>query len=141
MDPVVDPVVDPVGLPSGPALVQLSGDLDLAIVPALRAGLGDALRASSEVLVDLSRVTFVEASVIGTLVQARQQAVARHGDLWLVGAGPGVTRILQIAGLTETLRSLPEGTGDFSHRMTLPRPTLPRGTAGTAPGQGHSDDY
>jgi anti-sigma B factor antagonist len=101
-------VVRVIGLPSGAALLQLSGELDLADVPALRAGLADALSVSSVVVADLRAVTFLDAAVIGTLIRSRRQALAQQGSLSLVGANPWISKILRVAQVNDTLPSFPD---------------------------------
>jgi anti-sigma B factor antagonist len=128
------PVVRVICLPSGPALVRLTGELDLAAVPALRTGFADALQVSAELVADLREVTFIDAAAIGTLVWTRQQALAEDGSLWLVGASPWISRILRIAQVNDTLPSLPDLGSAF-------RASSRSDDLATAPwGRGYSED-
>ena len=61
--------------------VVLRGDFDLACHATLRSALDDALRRNVEVLVDLSRVTFLDASCVRELVLL----LALHGERLVLG--------------------------------------------------------
>ena len=81
-------------------VVALSGELDAATSP----GLADALvqAAGSTVVVDLSRLTFMDSSGIGALVVARKRIVAEGlGQLVLTRPVAAVSRVLDIVGLSD----------------------------------------
>lgn len=56
--------------------VELVGEGDLALVDELRAALSGALDAGGAVIVDLSRATFVDSSILGALIWAHKRAIA-----------------------------------------------------------------
>lgn len=97
-------------LESGPTLtadddrvtVRLAGELDIATLPYLWGRLGDAVKMGieSDVVVDLSEVTFIDCSALGPLMAARR---GLGGRLELRGASRPVTHLLELTGLTELL--------------------------------------
>jgi anti-sigma B factor antagonist len=79
--------------------LTVEGELDLATAPRLKWALTDVLGAGcSQVVLDLSRVTFIDSTALGVLVgvQRRLDAPAR---LAIVGAHSDVLRILELSGL------------------------------------------
>jgi anti-sigma B factor antagonist len=81
-------------------VVALSGELDAASSD----GLADALvqAAGSTVVVDLSGLTFMDSSGIGTLAVARKRIAADGlGQLVLTRPGAAVGKVLDIVGLSD----------------------------------------
>lgn len=80
------------------------GELDLATVPALDALLEKAqARRGWRVLVDLRKVTFLDATAIRCLMRANERAEATGSALEIV-RGPGqVQHTVEVAGLGEEL--------------------------------------
>lgn len=81
-------------------VVVPQGEIDFGNVASLRSVL---LRLSSdestEVLVDLGDVTFIDSTALSVLVQARQRMDALDKRLSLTGAQARVARVLQITGM------------------------------------------
>ena len=89
-------------LDSGHALVELAGEIDLAVVPDLVTEFEFATsQLSPFVLVDLNRVDFIDSSGLGALVMARRKARELGGDVVLVGAGEQVREVLALTNLRE----------------------------------------
>lgn len=87
----------------GPGLIlHVSGELDLATVPELRARLHRALSSgASGVVVDLSRVTFIDSTALAALVAAR--AKLGPDRLGIVVTTPFVELVLEASGLDRVL--------------------------------------
>lgn len=85
-----------------PAAVVVTGELDLATVPLLRARLEAALQSRPSALpVDLSGCTFLDCSAVDVLL-AVQDAARRDGVvLVLVRPSRPVRRLLSLLGLDE----------------------------------------
>lgn len=82
-------------------VVRLVGELDLAYAGPVRAALVGI--AGPEVVVDLSDLTFIDASGLSALVAARGQMATEGHRLLLVGAGSAVRRVFELTGLADLL--------------------------------------
>ena len=81
-------------------VAHVSGDLDCITVPDLRSQVDAAVAdGCTNVVVDLSQVTYIDSSALGFLVWADRRLVSVIGKLLLAGAGRDVTRILELSGL------------------------------------------
>jgi anti-sigma B factor antagonist len=89
------------GIPILPVVtVRISGEIDIATSQAMR----DALATGPDpahLEVDLSAVTFMDASGIGVLLAARQRAVDGGGSLTLRAPSRAVRRVTGVLGLDE----------------------------------------
>ncbi len=107
---------------SARTVVELSGELDIAVAPDLRACLGGALEGPlpAEVHVDLSGVTFLDSSSVSELVSACKRARQAGAD-FSVTCGAGLPRkVLAIQGLTDYLRVVDETTSADRPPSVLP---------------------
>ncbi len=87
-------------------VVVVEGEHDIYTAPTLRERLDEAVGRAAGVVVDLTRATFVDSSVLGALLDARRRALdAQQGFVVCVGddVEPGVQRILDITGLVPVL--------------------------------------
>ena len=93
------------GIPIPSAVtVTISGEIDIATSRAMR----DALATGPgpvHLEVDLSAVTFMDASGIGVLLAARQRAVDSGGSLTLRAPSWAVRRLTGVLGLDEVFLS------------------------------------
>ncbi|GII75799.1 anti-sigma factor antagonist [Sphaerisporangium rufum] len=82
---------------------RISGDLDISTSPCLRRRLVAALEPPRVGLVlDLSEVTFMDASALGALMAARQRSLTIGGDgIRLSAPSRPVLRLLNAAGLQD----------------------------------------
>jgi len=64
---------------------------------------------TSELLVDLGRVNFIDSTGLGMLVGVLKEARSMSGDVRLINAGREVRRILQVTGL-EAIFARPDST-------------------------------
>jgi serine/threonine-protein kinase RsbW len=88
-------------------VVRLHGDVDVAVVPELQAGLEVALSGGCEnVVLDLQDVTYADSSALGLLVWLDRQMNPSKGRLILAGANADVSRILEISGLARVATSI-----------------------------------
>ena len=79
-------------------LLALSGELDLASVSAVDAELRRAEQAHGLIVVDLARVTFMDASGLAALIAADLRLRERHGCLAVVRASRQVARLFELTG-------------------------------------------
>ena len=83
-------------------LVALSGELDLATAPQLRsclAPLVTARTAPDELVLDLSALTFLDASGISALLTVQRALAARGGRLALRSPSRLVRRVVKVLDL------------------------------------------
>jgi anti-sigma B factor antagonist len=84
----------------GITIAELAGELDLASAPALREQLLHLLQpGSSRLVLDLSRVSFCDASGLAVLVGISRRARLLGGFLRLAGVSPQTARVLRLTGL------------------------------------------
>ena len=89
----------------GYTVVAINGEHDLSTAPRLRSHLQQLIADGDPVVVDLSSATFIDSSILGTLLQARQDA-GDAGVGFAVAQAKGaeaVTRVLEITGLRKDL--------------------------------------
>ena len=92
----------------GVTIAELTGELDVASAPALREQLLSLLRpGSSRLVVDLSRVSFCDASGLAVLVNTARRAGLLGGFLHLAAVSPQVGHVLNITGLHRHLANFP----------------------------------
>ena len=86
--------------------VPVSGELDLASAPPLRAALHECIEAhpGAEVLVDLSKLTFIDSSGLGLLVGALKKARAAGGDLRVVRCPARLRPAFDVTSLDRVFR-------------------------------------
>jgi anti-anti-sigma factor len=88
----------------GYAIAVLSGELDIASAPALREQLlGLLTPATSLLIIDLSAVSYADASGLAVLVGTGRRAGLLGGHLRLAAPPPEVARVLSLTGLDRHL--------------------------------------
>jgi anti-sigma B factor antagonist len=99
----------------GFAIITISGEIDIARAPALREQLIGLLRpGASRLVVDLSGVTFCDASGLAVLVGVARRVALLGGVLRLAAPTPPVSAILRLTGLDsrfEIFAAVPEAIG------------------------------
>ncbi|WP_127357335.1 STAS domain-containing protein [Actinacidiphila soli] len=104
----------------GWSVADVAGELDMAAAPQLRDCLNQLFTSPGEptqVIVDLSGVTFCDASGLGVLVGARLRAREEGALLRLVCPAGPVWRILRLTELHRTFpvyRTVPDALTDDS---------------------------
>lgn len=92
----------------GVTVAELAGELDIASAPALREQLLGLLRpGSSRLVIDLSKVSFCDASGLAVLVSTGRRAKLLGGFLRLAAVSPQADRALHITGLHRHLSVYP----------------------------------
>jgi anti-sigma B factor antagonist len=84
-------------------VLEVSGELDLAVAPWLREQL-DALfvGGASSLILDLSAATFLDSTALGVLVGALNRCHDLGGSIHLVVSDPQILRVLTITGLSQS---------------------------------------
>jgi anti-sigma B factor antagonist len=95
---------------AGIAILVLTGEHDIYTAPKLRDQLSELLQTGPGVVIDLSGASFVDSSILGALLNARQRAVdGKKGFAVCLSpeSDPAVRRVFDMTGLSETLPVLP----------------------------------
>jgi anti-sigma B factor antagonist len=102
--------------------LHLSGELDVASAPDLRAALDEQLAAGRQVIeIDATGLRFCDAAGLGVLVAAEQRCQAIGAQLRMIAVSPTMARLLSITGLTGLLPKphLPDVTS-FDRKIPEP---------------------
>lgn len=86
-------------------MLTVTGEHDLYTAPALREQLDRAL-ATGDLIVDLSAATFVDSSVLGALLNARQRAIEEQRGFAVClepDSSAMVRQVFEITGLMPTM--------------------------------------
>lgn len=87
----------------GPSVtLEVSGDLDVRTAPALRDRLVGLVAASqSDLVVDVSRLSFIDSTGIGVLIGGLKRCRAQQGDLRLRATNEEILAVFRVTGLDE----------------------------------------
>ncbi|GAA1973597.1 STAS domain-containing protein [Catenulispora subtropica] len=86
---------------AGAAVVTVVGDVDLAAADTLWSVLDEYVRPDTAVVVDCSKVAFLDSMGLRTLIRAQQKADASGARLTLASPSEAVLRVLQLAGVAD----------------------------------------
>lgn len=96
--------VETVRFDAASALVKVNGELDLSTAAPLWAVLDSHLAAGRRYLrLDLSGVTFLDATALTGITRTHRELLARRGTLVITGVRVLVGRVLRMTGLDEVL--------------------------------------
>ena len=97
------------------AALRLSGEMDISSEDTFAATVGACIAdGASEVLVDLSRLTFIDSSGLRMLIELWQKSRKNGLDLSMVQGTGQVRRTMEIAGLDRLLPILDRGSSRSS---------------------------
>jgi anti-sigma B factor antagonist len=93
----------------GYELLAVEGEIDIATAPRMIAALNAVLaEIESPLVVDLSRVLFMDSTGLALMMNARRR-VMRSGQGFAIVCPPGpIGRVFEIADMMETLRVYPD---------------------------------
>ena len=86
-------------------LVTVHGEHDLSNVSELDDAIGGVFRAGSRVVVDLSEASFIDSSILGSLLRGRQKADGdvSHELVIVAPVGTSPRRLIDITGVAGCL--------------------------------------
>jgi anti-sigma B factor antagonist len=87
-------------------VIRVAGEIDLGNVAVLRAALEPAVKNSQSVVLDLSRVTYLDSTTLHTIVISDRELSTHHCRLVVVGP-PFLFKLIQITGLQRHLTVVP----------------------------------
>lgn len=86
------------------ALIKVIGELDLSTAAPLWAVLQSHLAAGRRFLrLDLSGVTFLDATVLSGITRTHKELLSRRGTLVITGVRALVSRVLRMTGMDQVL--------------------------------------
>jgi anti-anti-sigma factor len=90
----------------GPRMFFLSGEVDLATLPVMEVAIAPAIEKGGPVILDLSDVTFIDSSGVGSIL--RSLKALPSGCIILHGVRNAALRLLEIMGVkAENLHLIP----------------------------------
>jgi anti-sigma B factor antagonist len=93
---------------SGTAVVQVAGELDLASAPTLTDALRGLEQPCARVVLDLSRLTFIDSTGLRLALTEQRRAENDGFDFVLAGATEPILRVLRVTGLDVALPMAPD---------------------------------
>ncbi len=92
-----------------PNILPLEGEIDLHVSPQIGASLASMIAAKpAQVVVDLSKVSYIDSSGLAILIEAMQNVARYGGKFALSGLQDGVRPIFEIARLDQVFRIFPD---------------------------------
>jgi len=87
---------------------ELAGSLDIATSPTVRAALTDTSeRGDHRVIVDLTKLEFLDSTGLGALIGGQRRAKEFGGEVGLVQKDGQILRLLRITGLLNVFAVYP----------------------------------
>jgi anti-sigma B factor antagonist len=106
-------------LDSRTSVVSVAGEVDLSTAPRLKWALVDCLEAGhGQLVVDLSRTTFMDSTALGVLVGVKRSLDA--GTLAIVCANADVLKIFELSGMEGAFTILPTLREALTHVQAHP---------------------
>ena len=91
-----------------PNVLPLEGDIDLHVSPVVTESLTAMIRKEPKrIVIDLSRVTYIDSAGIAALIIAMQEVEAYGGKFFLSGLQETIRLIFQTSRLDRTFRIFP----------------------------------
>ena len=95
-------------IPDAPNVLPLEGEIDLHVSPRVSASLGAIIEQKPQrVVVDLSKVSYIDSSGLAVLIEGMQNVEAYGGKFILAGIQDNVKPIFEIARLDQVFIIFP----------------------------------
>ena len=92
-----------------PSILPLKGEIDLHVSPQIGTSLAALIeKKPSQLVVDLSQVTYIDSSGLAVLIEAMQNVGGYGGKFALSGLQESVRPIFEIARLDQVFRIFPD---------------------------------
>src|ERR1700720_1165822 len=102
-------VARPMPLKEQPNVLPLEGEIDLHVSPEVAASLRTMIaKKPKQLVVDLSRVTYLDSSGLAVLIENMQKVQEYGGKFALAGVQESVQHILEIARLDQVFQIFPD---------------------------------
>lgn len=87
---------------NGSVVVSVSGEIDVYTAPQLRERLIELIdQGHYRIVVDLTRVEFLDSTGLGVLVGGLRRTRGHEGDLALVCTQPRIMKVFEVTGLNK----------------------------------------
>ncbi len=101
--------------PNSSNVLPLEGEIDLHVSPRIAALLQTLIAAKPEnVVVDLSKVSYIDSSGLAVLIEGMQNVAAYGGKFALAGLQESVRPVFEIARLDQVFRIFPDVNAAFA---------------------------
>lgn len=99
-------------------IVEIAGELDHHTAKSAREKLDDAISDSciNNVIVNLSRLNFMDSSGIGVFIGRYKAIIKRGGNVSVFGANSHITKIWEVSGLSNII-SIYENLGQAMDKV------------------------
>ena len=92
-----------------PNVMPLEGDIDLHVSPVVAEALNAMIKKKPErIVIDLSRVTYIDSAGIAVLILAMQEVEAYGGKFFLSGLQETLRSIFETSRLERVFRIFPD---------------------------------
>jgi anti-sigma B factor antagonist len=92
-----------------PNVLPLEGEIDLHVSPAVTASLNAMIeKKPKQLVVDLSRVTYIDSAGLATFIEGMQKVEAYGGKFALAGLQETVRSIFEISRLDQVFQIFPD---------------------------------
>lgn len=89
-------------------VIAVSGELDVFTAPKLEEQLADLIeKGQAQLIVDLSEVTFLDSTGLGTMVKALKWVREKDGSLQVVACEERIVKVFKITGLDSVMSLKP----------------------------------
>ncbi|MGD2043471.1 MAG: STAS domain-containing protein [Acidimicrobiia bacterium] len=94
-------------LPNGWLAIAVEGEVDLATVDALQRAIDDAYaHGTADLVVDLTRSTFMDSTGLKALVMANRRFGGTGRSFAIAVSGGPVSRLIDLSGVDTTIRTV-----------------------------------
>ena len=98
-----------IGVSKRPDVLSLEGEVDLHVSPRVAISLRQMIaKRPKQLVVDLTRVTYLDSSGLAVLIEAMQNVEEYGGKFAIVGVQEMVRAIFDIARLDQVFRIFPD---------------------------------
>jgi anti-sigma B factor antagonist len=91
----------------GASVLRVAGEVDVATVPALRAALENAVRQERPVIVDMSRIGYIDSTGLAELLAVHRHAANRGQHFVLATPSRLLAKLLKLTHLSDTIPTYP----------------------------------
>lgn len=106
----------------GYPVVTVAGEIDLYTSPQFQEVLATAAKGSAVLIVDLSRISYIDSAGLSVLLLMYKRLSARRGALYVVSppGNPGVRRVIEVTRL-DSLISIRPTLDDVLRELNMQR--------------------